>query len=214
MHSLPSSHPPVSLAPTSFDVVVIAASYGGIEAIGQVLGGLPADFPIPIIVVQHLSPLYKSHLAEILDSRTPLTVRWAESGECIQPGYVYIAPPNWHVLVNKPGVLTLTQTPKVQFTRPSANPLFESVAMNYQERAIAVVLTGSGSDGASGVQAIKQHGGRVLVQNVRTSRAFSMPQASLKTGCVDFALSLLTIASALVSVVMVRGAAEFFFVAR
>lgn len=199
---------------TTFDVVVITASLGGIQALSQVFSVLPASFPVPIIIVQHLSPHYKSYLVEVLRHHTRLHIKWAQSGEAMQAGIVYVAPPDFHVLVNTPGILTLTQTPKVQFTRPSANPLFESVATCYRERAIAVVLTGMGRDGANGVQAIKQAGGTVLVQNFRTSQAFSMPQAALKTGCVDFTLSLRAIAPALISLVMVRGAAQFFSVAR
>lgn len=214
MSSLSEPKPSIFCAPTAFDIVVITASLGGIQALSQILSSLPAVFPIPIIIVQHLSPLYKSHLVEVLRHRTFLHVKWAESGESMQAGVVYVAPPDFHVLVRTPGILTLTQTPKVEFTRPSANPLFESVATCYRERAIAVVLTGAGKDGANGVQAIKATGGRVLVQNFRTSQAFSMPQAALKTGCVDFALSLRAIAPALVSLVMVSGAAQFFSVAR
>jgi two-component system chemotaxis response regulator CheB len=164
-------------------------------------------------VVLHLSPDYKSQLAELLNRRTPLNVCWAESGMRLQEGNVYIAPPDRHVLVSRSGLLTLSQSPKVQFARPAVDVLFKSVAQYYRERALAVVLSGFGSDGARGVEAIKQHGGRVLVQSMRTSRAFSMPMAALKTGCVDFTLSLHTIASALVSLVMAKGAAEFFFTA-
>ncbi len=214
MLSSTSSHQPGVCPSTSFDVVVIAASLGGIQALSTVLSALPADFPVPIIIVQHLSPHHESHLAEILQSRTPLAVKWAESRETLQAGTVYVAPPDTHVLVNKPGVLTLSKTARVQYARPSANLLFESVARCYQGRAIAVVLTGAGRDGADGVRAIKQFGGTVLVQNCRTSQAFSMPYAAMKTGCVDFVLSLRVIASALVSLVMVRGAAQFFSVAK
>jgi two-component system chemotaxis response regulator CheB len=214
MLSFTSSHPRCACPTTPFDVVVIAASLGGIQALGAVLSALPADFPAPIIVVQHLSPHFKSYLVEILRDRTALAVKWAESGESLQAGTVYFAPPDTHVLVNTPGNLTLAKTAKVQFTRPSANPLFESVARCYREHAIAVVLTGTGRDGANGVRAIKRSGGTVLVQNLRTSQAFSMPYAALKTGCVDFVLPLRVIASALVSLVMVRGAAQFFLATR
>jgi two-component system chemotaxis response regulator CheB len=95
-----------------------------------------------------------------------------------------------------------------------ADVLFESVARCYRERALAVVLTGAGNDGAKGVQAIKHQGGRVLVQNMNTSKAFNMPRAALRTGCVDFSLSPRTIAHALVTLVMVKGAAQLFSVAR
>lgn len=210
---MPSSQPQQEvLCPLStvFEVVVMAASLGGIAALSEVLSALPADFPVPIIIVQHLQPGYKSHLVDILSRRTPLAVKWAEQGDCLCAGTVYIAPPDYHVVVMAPGIISLSQSPKVEFVRPSANPLFESVAACYKERAIAVILTGAGSDGADGVAAIKRYGGKVLVQNMRTARAFSMPRAALRTGCVDFTLSLRIIARALVSLVMVRGAAQFF----
>jgi two-component system chemotaxis response regulator CheB len=165
---------------------------------------------VPIILVQHLLATAESHLAELLEKRTPLSVQWAKSRESLRAGTVYIAPPDRHVLVSKPGLLTLSAGREEQFVRPSANVLFASAARCYRERALAVVLTGAGSDGARGVQAIKQQGGRVLVQNWKTAKAFSMPSAALQTGCVDFALSLHTMAPALVTLVMVKGAAELF----
>lgn len=197
-------------SPNPFGVVVIASSFGGIAALSEVLSALPANFPVPIIIVQHLQATYKSQLAEILNRRTSLTVKWAEQGEYLCADRVYLAPPDYHVLVKPPGIITLSHSEKVQFVRPSANPLFDSVAAYYGERAIAVVLTGAGSDGASGVQSIKYYGGKVLVQNMRTSQAFGMPEAALRTGCVDFTLSLRIIACALVSLVMVKGASQFF----
>ncbi|HCI79863.1 MAG TPA: chemotaxis protein CheB, partial [Ktedonobacter sp.] len=186
------------------------SSLGGIAALSEVLSALPANFPAPIIIVQHLQPFYKSQLDEILNRRTALTVKWAEQGERLCAGNVYLAPPDYHVMILPPGIIALSHSEKVQFVRPSANTLFDSVAAYYGERAIAVVLTGAGSDGASGVQAIKHCGGKVLVQNMRTSQAFGMPGAALKTGCVDFTLSLRIIARALVSLVMVNGASQFF----
>jgi two-component system chemotaxis response regulator CheB len=198
----------------AFDVVVMAASLGGIQATSQVLSRLPANFPVPIVVVQHLHPTYPSQLAELLNQRTPLSVQWAQSQDRLRAGTVYVAPPDRHVLVTKSGLLILSQSPKEQFVRPAANVLFESVARCYRAHALAVVLTGTGRDGARGVQAIKQQGGSVLVQNMKTSRAFSMPSAALKTGCVDFALSLHSIASALVTLCMVKGAAELFALPR
>jgi two-component system chemotaxis response regulator CheB len=180
----------------AFDVVVIAASLGGIQALCHVLSHLPADFPVPIIVVQHLLATAESQLAELLDRRTPLSVQWAQSRDWLQAGTVYVAPPNRHVLVNKPGLLTLSQAPEEQFVRPSANLLFASAARCYKERTLAVVLTGTGRDGARGVQAIKQQGGRVLVENWNTAQAFGMPSAALQTGCVDLTLSLHAMAPA------------------
>ena len=210
MVSISASGLPVPPAATPFDVVVMAASLGGIEALREVLSALPASFPVPIIVVQHLSPNYKSYLVELLQKKSALSIEWARTGTSIAAGHIYIAPPDFHVQVETFGILTLSQTSKVQFTRPSADTLFKSVAACYGERAIAVVLTGMGSDGAGGIRAIKEARGRTFVQNQRTARAFSMPNAALKTGCVDFTLSLRAIAPALIALTMVRGAAQFF----
>jgi two-component system chemotaxis response regulator CheB len=189
---------------------VIATSLGGIEALQTILSALPADFPVPILVVQHLQAHYKSQIAEILDYKTPLSVKWAEKREHLQPATVYIAPPDHHMVVIEPGIISLSQGPQEHFVRPSANPLFESAAAIYQNRTLAVVLTGMGSDGVEGVRAIKQNRGCVLVQNRATSRAWSMPSSALKTGGVDFVFSLRTIPYALITLVTVRGATQVF----
>ena len=138
-------------------------------------------------------------MADILSRRTPLQVKQAEEAERIGVGCVYIAPPNRHLLVNADGSLSLTHTELVHFVRPSADLLFESVAASYKDRAIAVVLSGSGSDGAMGVQAIKKMGGTVLAQDKDSAEFFGMPRAAAQTGCVDFALPLEEIAPALVA---------------
>jgi two-component system chemotaxis response regulator CheB len=141
-------------------------------------------------------------MAEILSRRTSLTVKQAEAGDRIERGTVFIAPPDNHLLVNADGTLSLTQTELVHFVRPSADLLFESVAAAYRERAIAVVLTGSGSDGAMGVRAIKKMGGTVIAQDEATSEFFAMPNAAIETGFVDFVLPLDEMAAALVSLVV------------
>src|SRR5207253_5796441 len=185
----------------AFDVVAMAASAGGIAALGRVLADLPPDFPAAIVVVQHLDPRHRSLMADILRRRTELAVVQASEGDRVVPGTVFIAPPDRHLLVNSDGTLSLTQSELVHFVRPSADLLFESVAASYKDRAIAVVLSGSGSDGAMGVQAIKKMGGTVLAQNKETAEFFGMPGAAAQTGSVDFALPLEEIAPSLVTLV-------------
>jgi two-component system, chemotaxis family, protein-glutamate methylesterase/glutaminase len=141
-------------------------------------------------------------MAEILSRRTSLAVKQAETGDRVERGTVFIAPPDNHLLANADGTLSLTQTELVHFLRPSADLLFESVAAAYRERAIAVVLTGSGSDGAMGVRAIKKMGGTVIAQDEATSEFFAMPNAAIETGIVDFVLPLDEMAAALVSLVV------------
>jgi two-component system, chemotaxis family, protein-glutamate methylesterase/glutaminase len=189
----------------SFEVVAMAASAGGLNAITRVLAPLPADFPVAIVLVQHLDPRHRSLMAEILNRRTQLAVKEAESDDHLRAGVALVAPPNRHLLINGDGSLSLTQTKLVHFVRPSADLLFESVAAGYRERAIAVVLSGSGSDGSMGVRAIKETGGTVIAQDEETSEYYGMPGAAIRTGCVDFILPLDEIAPALMTLVRSGG---------
>jgi two-component system chemotaxis response regulator CheB len=201
---MPNTRKPIQAGDVgqSFDVVAIAASAGGLSALITLLSSLPAGFPAPIVVVQHLDPRHRSLMAEILSRNTSLQVKQAEEGEIIQPGMVYVAPPDRHLLVNADKSLALTQSELVHFVRPSADLLFESVAASHQERAIAVVLTGTGTDGSMGVQAIKKMNGTVICQDPQTAEFSGMPSAAAQTKCVDFSLQLEDIAGALVTLVM------------
>ena len=187
----------------SFPVIALAASVGGLDALSVILGGLPADFPAALAIVMHLSPDHKSILAEILSRRTPLLVKQAHTGDVLCPSCVFIAPPNRHLLVSSSGRLKLSSptAEKVHYARPSAEPLFASVATVYRENAIAVVLTGGDGDGSFGVQIIKDKGGKVIAQDRPTSKDFSMPKASIETGDVDFVLPLDEIAAKLIELV-------------
>ena len=194
---------PAAISPqAAFDVVALAASAGGLNALSHVLTPLPADFPAVILIVQHLDPRHRSLMADILSRRTSLRVKQAEEGDRLQPATVFIAPPNRHLLVNPDGTLSLSQSELVHFVRPSADLLFESVAASHKERAIAVVLTGTGSDGSMGVRAIKKMGGTVIVQDEKTSEFFGMPDAAIHSGTADFVLPLDEIPSALITLVM------------
>jgi len=181
---------------STFEVIAIATSAGGLKALSQVLAALPHDFPPAIVVVQHLDPRHRSLMADILSRRSTLPVKEAAESEKLRPGTVYIAPPNKHLLVNPDGSLSLTQSELVHFVRPS-----ESVAGSFKNRAIAVVLTGTGSDGSMGVQAIKKMGGTVIAQDESSSEFYGMPNAAVQTGCVDFILSLSEIPPALITLV-------------
>jgi len=187
----------------SFPVIAMAASVGGLKALSVILGGLPADFPAAIAIVMHLSPEHKSILAEILNRRTRLAVKQAHTGDILCRSKVFIAPPNHHLFVVKGGRLRLSTSgsEKVHHARPSAEPLFASVAHVYKKNAIAVVLTGGDGDGSFGVQIIKEQGGKVIAQDRPTSQDFSMPETSIKTGDVDFILPLNEIAPKLIELV-------------
>jgi two-component system chemotaxis response regulator CheB len=185
----------------TFEIVAIAASAGGLKALQKVLSVLPADFPVAIAIVQHLSPQYRSLMAEILNRCTGLAVQEAAVGDRLSPGNVYIAPPNHHLRVNPDGSLSLSQAEREHFVRPAAEVLFQTVAESYGERAIAVVLTGGDSDGVQGVQTIKEKGGLVIAQDQETSQVFGMPSAAINTGCVDWILPINKIPQALMELV-------------
>jgi two-component system chemotaxis response regulator CheB len=178
-------------------VVALAASAGGLAAVSQILSGLPADFPAPILVVQHLDPHHRSWLAEILTRRTGLRVLQVRGGEQLAAGTVFLAPPGQHLLVTADGTLSLSDTARVQFVRPSADVLFGSLAESWDSGAIAVVLTGTGKDGADGVRAVKGRGGTVIVQDEASAEFFGMPNAAIQTGTANQILPLDAIAAAL-----------------
>ena len=180
-----------------YDIVAIAASAGGLTALTSILGQLPPDFGAIVAVVQHLDPRHRSLMPQIIGRRSKMPVYQASDRQEVDAGHVYLAPPDRHLLVNRDGTVSLTQTELVNFVRPSADLLFESVAAAYGERAIAVVLTGTGRDGSMGVTAIKKRGGTVIVQDEASSEFFGMPSAAIKTGTVDFVLSLDEIPAAL-----------------
>lgn len=184
-------------------VIAMAASVGGLKALSAILGGLPADFPAAIAIVMHVSPDHESLLAEILNCRTPLVVRQAQTGDILCHSTVFVAPPNHHLSVVKGGRLMLSSSvaEKIHFARPSAEPLFASVAEVYKTHAIAVVLTGGDGDGSAGVQIIKDRGGMVIAQDRQTSQDFSMPETSINTGDVDFILPLREIAPMLIELI-------------
>ena len=199
----PARTVPATSAGHSFPVIAMAASVGGLHALSAILSALPADFPAAIAIVMHLSPDHKSILAEILDRRSPLKVQEAKTGDFLCPACAFVAPPNHHLLVAPDGRLQLSSSSaqKFHFARPSAEPLFASVAAVFKKKAVAVVLTGGDGDGSFGVQIIKDEGGMVIAQDRPTSENFSMPESSIETGDVDFVLPLDEIAPKLMELV-------------
>jgi two-component system chemotaxis response regulator CheB len=182
-------------------VVALAASAGGVEALGTVLAGLPPDFPAALVIVQHTAPGGPGLLADVLARRTELRVKRAEEGDLLRPGRAYCAPPDHHLLLRPDGTLELSAGPRVNYTRPAADPTFRSLAACCGPRAVAVVLTGGGADGAGGARAVKAAGGRVVVQSPETAEDPGMPESARETGCADLVLPLGEIAAALVRLV-------------
>ena len=188
-----------SVLPEHTHVVAVGASAGGLQALSLILAALPTDFPVPVLVVQHLSPDYPSQLAHILGRHTDLHVKQAEQGDRLRAGWVYVAPPDRHLLACADGTLALTHTHKVHHCRPSVDVLFTSVAAGFGARAVGVVLTGGDGDGAEGVKAIKAAWGVTFAQDLPSSQQPSMPRSAAATGDVDFVLTLPEIAAALVA---------------
>ncbi len=186
--------PAVAVAP--FKLVVIGASAGGLHALAELLTHLPTAFPLPIVVVQHLDPHYKSSLPAILDRRSAIRVKSAENGETPHIGVVYIAPPDRHLLINGSGRFDLNVAPPVHFLRPSVDRLFATAA-EHLGPVIGVILSGAGSDGATGALAINRHRGIVVVEDAATAAFSGMPQAAIDTGIADYVVPLSEIPSLL-----------------
>lgn len=197
---------------SAVEVVGIAGSAGGIEALRELLGVLPADFPCPIVIAQHLGPLtaYKSVLHRVLRSEAALCVKWAEDGELLRAGCVFLAPQDQHLEITPDRRVRLIRSAKVNGSRPAADPLFASIAREYGARGACVILSGCLWDGADGAYRIGAAGGRVLVQDRETSQADDMPLAAIRTGAVHFELSPEMIGRALITLAMAPGAAAWF----
>ena len=182
-----------AVAPT---VLVIGVSTGGPAALDLLLPGLPADFPLPVLIVQHMPELFTRLIAERLDARCALRVREASEGEPVSPGTIWFARGNWHMEAVKPAIagaratLHLSQGPLENHCRPAVDVLFRSAARTYGAGVLAVVLTGMGSDGTSGCRSIRELGGMVLAQNQATSTVWGMPGAVVQAGLAHKVLAL------------------------
>ena len=175
---------------SAYDIVAIGASWGGLQAIGEVLEGLDPDFGAPIVVAQHRSASDdKGLLPELLARRSGLTVVDGEDKDPLIPGRVILAPAGYHLLVED-GCVHLSCEDFVQFSRPSIDVLFQSVAEAYGSSAVGVVLTGANDDGANGLAEIKRRGGHTIVQDPDTAERPEMPRAALRAVEPDAVLRL------------------------
>lgn len=162
-----------------YRIVTIGSSWGGLGALKTLLGALPGDFPLPIAIAQHRSAESRDRgLASYYDSRCELAVTTIEDKEPIEPGRVYFAPPDYHLMVER-GFFELSVDDRVQFSRPSADVLFESAVDAYGAGVIGVVLTGANADGADGLACIKENGGFSIVQDPATAEKPDMPRAAI-----------------------------------
>jgi two-component system chemotaxis response regulator CheB len=179
------------------DIVVIAASAGGVLALLEIVAALPEDFEPPIAIVLHRTPKPPRMLDKLLAKRCRLRVVEAATGDRLAPRTIFIAPPDGHLSPQPDRTFVVEDGRRIDHVRSSANPLFESAADVFGAGVVAIVLSGSGRNGARGVASIKARGGTVIVQNQATSAFFEMPAAALQTGAVDFVLPVDHIASAL-----------------
>ncbi len=181
----------------NFEAVVIGVSAGGLDALDSILPQLPAGFPVSVLIVQHISPDSDNFLSKRFERRCSNRVKEAEDKDVILPGTIYFAPPNYHLLVETDKSLALSVDPRVNFSRPSIDVLFETAAEAFLDTLIGVILTGSNEDGAEGLAAVKEHGGLAIVQDPRTAAAEQMPLAALKATRADYIVALNEVAALL-----------------
>jgi len=198
----PLVFPPASFVTTSGDgwtgpsrgrAVAIGASTGGPKALEYILGSLPTNLPAPLLVVQHMPPGFTRSFARRLNERSRLMVKEAKDGDFVLPGWVYLAPGGYHMLVERRGgreIIRLDRSPPVKGLRPSADMTMCSVAEVYEAGSIGVILTGMGSDGVEGLKAIKMRGGVTIAQDEATSIIYGMPRVAARSGWVDRVLPL------------------------
>jgi two-component system chemotaxis response regulator CheB len=197
----PPRVPPQFLSPASARVLVVGVSTGGPAALEKFLPALPADFPLPVLIVQHMPPVFTALLAERLNKLCRIPVREASACDALRAGMVYLARGDWHMQIVGPsahGSLRLTQALSEQYCRPSVDVLFRSAAAVYGAGVLAVVLTGMGSDGLDGCRAIHAAGGRILVQDRATSAVWGMPGVVAEAGLADQVLPLEALAAEVV----------------
>lgn len=190
----------------AFEIVVVGTSMGGLHALETLLAGLPGDFALPVAVVQHRSASSPRMLPMILRKSSRLPVREPQDKEPITPGQIYVAPVDYHLLI-EPGAFALSTDGPVRYARPSIDALFESAADAYGERVIGVVLTGASDDGARGAAHIKANGGYIIVQEPEDAESAAMPRGTLAATTVDQVLPLAEIAGHLASLDCLRHSA-------
>ena len=180
-----------------YEAIVIGVSAGGMSALSTVLSRLPHDFALPIIIVQHMDANSHGYLPDHLDRNCSIRVKEAEEKESIMGGVAYIAPPNYHLLLEEDRTFSLCVDDAVNYSRPSIDVMFESAADVYERKLVGAVLTGANSDGSKGLTKIKAMGGLAIVEDPATAHVDYMPKAAIASTKVDHILRLEEIASLL-----------------
>jgi two-component system chemotaxis response regulator CheB len=189
---------PPRLPPSRIELVAIGASTGGPNALAAVLPALPADFPVPIVIVQHMPPVFTRSMADRLNAQAAIGVSEATAGESLQAGHAYVAPGDFHMTLGRDAVgakLRLHQGPPENSCRPAVDVLFRSVAESFGGRVLAVILTGMGKDGLNGCQNLRDAGAQILAQDEATSVVWGMPGFVARSGLADQVLPLDRMAS-------------------
>lgn len=194
----------------AFELVVIGTSWGGLNALERLLAGLPREFPLAIAIVQHRSRNAGNLLCNLLQRHSLLPVVETEDKHPIAPGHVYLAPADYHLLV-EPGNFALSTEAPVLYSRPSIDVLFESAADAYRARTIGIILTGANQDGSQGLATLKRRGGLAIVQDPTEAESSPMPTAAISATQVDYILPLAKISPCLIELASrtERGKNEF-----
>lgn len=173
-----------------YEAIVIGASAGGLFALTAILSALSPNFPLPIIIVQHRSREEPTLLEEVISYKCELPIRQTNEKELIQPGVVYFAPPDYHLLIEHNRSFSLSFDLPVNYSRPAIDVLFESAAQVYKRKLLAIILTGANADGAEGIKVIRQLGGTTIAQDPATASFPIMPQAAVDTGYIEHIMNL------------------------
>ena len=184
---------------SKYEAIVIGTSAGGLYALKAILEKLPADFPLPVITVQHRAKNERDLLEEILQNSCYLRIKQADEKERIEPGTVYFAPADYHLLIEKDRTFSLSVEEHNNYSRPSIDILFETAAEAYREKLIGIILTGANHDGANGIKKISEYEGLTIAQNPATAQYPVMPQAAVNTKKIKYILELDTIAGFLLN---------------
>ena len=199
MNDTPAQRKP---GPWTFDAVVIGASSGGIEVLNTLLPRLPPGFPAAVLIVQHIRGDSRSRLHELFEKQCPLTVCEAADKQPIEPGTVYFAPPDYHLLVESDYSCALSVDDPVRYSRPSIDVLFETAAWAYRRRVLGILLTGANDDGSEGLAVIREAGGTTWAQLPSSARAPTMPLSAIARDVVDEVLAPEVIAARLAASVV------------
>lgn len=180
--------------PLRIKIVVVGASWGGIEAATQIFSALPETLPVPVVLVQHQRISVHNRLAKLFETKAKLKVVAPEQGELLEPGRLYVAPPGYHTMIDEGGHIALGLHRPVLYCRPAIDELFFSAGQIYGRSTLAVLLTGANEDGAAGMRYIKQRGGMTVVQDPATAEAPVMPESAIKMGGVQHVVPLANMA--------------------